>query len=118
MSNQPSLATILSHLDLHALGDKAAMLSAPAADGSVKTRAEVVSKIVDEIDALIPFNLFPPWGTVADLLDGPIVKLLVNLILTIGHARKKKPGASVHADLKEHVDAAVAEALLVVPVKP
>jgi hypothetical protein len=109
--------TILSHLDLHALGDKAARLSEPAADGSTKTRAEVVSEIVDGVDALIPFDLFPPWGTVADLLDGPVVKLLVNLILAIGHARKKKRGASVHAELKVHVDAAIAaaDALSVVP---
>lgn len=116
--SKPSLMTVLSHLDLHALGDKAAKLSEPAADGSVKTRAEVVSEIVDGVDALIPFDAFPPWGTVADLLDGPVVKLLVNLILTIGHARKKKPGASVHVELKAHVDAAVAAALLAVPVVP
>jgi len=108
--SKPSLVTILSHLDLHALGDKAAKLSEPAADGSVKTQAEIVSEIVDGVDALIPFDLFPPWGTVVDLLDGPVVKLLVNLVLTIGHARKKKPGASVRADLKGHVDAAVAAA--------
>ncbi len=104
------LVQILSHLDLHALGERAMVLSAPGPEGAVKTRAEVVSQIVDEVDALIPFHLFPPWGTVVDLLDGPVVKLLVNLILMIGQARKHKPESSVHADLKAHVDAAIAEA--------
>ena len=104
------LVQILSHLDLHALGERAMVLSVPGPEGAVKTRAEVVSQIVDEVDALIPFHLFPPWGTVVDLLDGPVVKLLVNLILMIGQARKHKPESSVHADLKAHVDAAIAEA--------
>lgn len=108
--SKPSLVTVLSHLDLHALGDKAHALSAPGPDGTMRTQAEVVSEIVDGVDALIPFDLFPPWGTVVDLLDGPVVKLLVNLILTIGHARKKNPEASVHAELKGHVDAAIAAA--------
>ena len=105
--SKPSLVTVLSHLDLHALGKKAVALSAPGPDGTVKTQSEIVSEIVDGVDALIPFDLFPPWGTVADLLDGPVVKLLVNLVLTIGHARKQKPSASVKRGLKKHVDATI-----------
>lgn len=43
------------------------------------------------LDALIPAHLLPaPWGTVAELLDGPVARVAVDLVLRLSDDKESR----------------------------
>lgn len=52
---------------------------------------EVRDEIVRALDALIPAHLLPPpWGSIAEALDGPGVRFAFNLALKARQAKSKR----------------------------
>ena len=54
------------------------------------SRQEVIDDIVETIDALIPWSVIGPVGTVIEAIDGPIAKGIATLIVNAAIAGKGK----------------------------
>ena len=78
MSSRLRLSTLFAHVDQPALRDIAEHLLDAGHD-----RKKVVDDIVAAIDAAIPFAVLVPGaiGTLLESVDGPLARMVANLIV-------------------------------------
>jgi hypothetical protein len=78
-----------SHLHIMPWGELQVLMDELAHKGH--TKEEIEDIVVRKLDELLPAYLLPPpFGTIAELLDGPGIRAALHLAISIAHRKAER----------------------------